>query len=382
MMDAQPNGAVISAQSPLIFMHLPKTGGMSMFTAFTALWRTAIADLYDVSARNGEIASQATKDPSKALYCGHFSFGLHEWLDRPAYYAAVLREPVSRIVSLYHYCQPMLKRYRELLQQHNGDMAWLRGQRNLSDYYFDFAPWLTGEPNVESFFASPSAELDNGMVRRFSGHGLDPAPCPESALAQAKLNIERYFSVVGLLDRYPDTLDLMSQTFGLPALSENHVNKNRPEAREKLLPEAIMQKIRDMNRLDIALYEWVSARFDAQLQAPRAVAVPGGGRSGSVGMPLWLGVGQSPVRDASMKQGGVPKSVKKPAGPVLCRGLAGMRVKAGVIVADIDTVVKAAGEEPRPGERLSLAIKPELAKLLIETLQKSVDICDKGAKVS
>lgn len=368
------SGAVISAQSPLIFMHLPKTGGMSLFTAFSALWRTAIADLYNVSSRNPQIAVQATQNPGTILYCGHYAFGLHGWLDRPAYYASVLREPVSRIVSLYHFIQPNLARYKTLLQQAGGDIEKLRADKRLSDYYFDFLPCLRGEFSAENFLASPSAELDNGMVRRFSGYGINPAPCPEAALEQAKLNIERHFSVVGLLERYPETLELMSRTFGLPALNENHVNQNRSKERKPPLDDAVMQRIRDMNRLDTALYDWVSARFDAQREAPRAIPVPGGGRTGAAGMPLWLGVGESPIRKAAMQQGGVPEMKYK---PILCGRLANMSVKSGLIHANVDTVMKAAGEPARPGERVCLVIKPELAKTLIKALQKAVEVCEK-----
>lgn len=367
-------GAVVSAQSPLIFMHLPKTGGMSMFAAFTALWRTSIADLYNVSSRNVRIATQALQNPGNILYCGHYSFGLHEWLNRPAYYASVMREPVSRIVSLYHYCQPMLRQYRTLLQEAGGDIQKLRDNPNLSDYYFDFLPCLSGELDAENFFASQSAELDNGMVRRFSGYGLNPALCPENALAQAKLNIERNFSVVGLLERYPETLDLMSRAFQLPTLKENHVNKNHPEVKKTPLDEAILQKIRDMNRLDIALYEWVAARFDAQLASPRAIPVPGGGRTDVAGMPLWLGVGESPIREAAMKQGGVPKMEPK---PLVCYRLARVRVKSGVILAEIDTMAQNSGESARSGALVCLAIKPELAKIMIEALGKAIEVCEK-----
>lgn len=371
-MEPAKSGAVIAAQSPLIFMHLPKTGGMSMFTAFTALWRTAIADLYNVSSRNPQIAIQATQNPGNILYCGHYSFGLHEWLDRPAYYASVLREPVNRIVSLYHFLQPNLTWYKSLLQQAGGDIEKLRADKRLSDYYFDFLPCLSGELTAANFFASPSAELDNGMVRRFSGYGLNPSPCPETALEQARLNIERYFSVVGLLERYPETLELMSRTFGLPALKENHVNKNHSKEHKAPLDDAIMQQIRDMNRLDTALYDWVSARFDAQMDAPRAIPVPGGGRTGAAHMPLWRGVGESPIREAAMQQGGVPKRKFK---AILCGRLVDMRVKSGLIHTTVDTVAKTPGEPARPGEPVCLVIKPELAKTLIEALQKAVEAC-------
>ncbi len=99
---------LIDEKNPLIFMHIPKTGGMSLFTAFCKFWGTRIADLYNVSSADPGPAEAAIRAQDKCLYCGHFPFGLHEWFDRPVCYASVLRQPVERVVSLYHYVQPML----------------------------------------------------------------------------------------------------------------------------------------------------------------------------------------------------------------------------------------------------------------------------------
>ena len=366
----------ISADSPLIFMHLPKTGGMSLFTSFSEIWKTSIADLYDVSQRNVEISAKSVVDRNKALYCGHYAFGLHEWLDRPAYYASVMREPVERVVSLYHYCQPKIRDYAKLLKKVGGDISVLRKDKQLSDYYFDFLPCMTGELNAENFFASPSAELDNGMVRRFSGYGLNPEKCPDSALDQAKANIDNYFSVVGLLERFPETLTLLETTFALPVLAKNHVNRNLPASKTIALEDHIMAKIREMNRLDIELYEWVSQRFDAQLAAPRAILVPGQGRKDSESMPLWLGVGNSPLRESVMKDGGLRN--KPNVKPVLCRKLARLGVKAETVVADIDTIIQLPGEKAKGGDRLRLIMTPKMAKELAEQLGKALELVNKN----
>lgn len=367
-----PAGSSISHHRPLVFMHIPKTGGMSLFTAFTALWGTAIADLYDVSARNAGLAVKAIADHSKVLYCGHYAYGLHGWFDRPVYYAAVLREPITRLVSLYHYCQPMLNHYRKRLQQVGGNMAQLAAQPRISDFYLDFGPWLKGEPSAEAFFASPSAELDNGMVRRFSGYGLNPAPCPAAALEQAQQNIEQSFSVVGLLERYPETLQLMASTFRLPALAQNQVNANRKEAVEKALDPALMQKLRDMNPLDLALYDWVCARFDTRLTQPRpAIAMPGGGRQDAAAMPLWRSVGQSPRREAAMKEGGVPQRTK-PSEFLFCNRLTWAGYNAKAIMTDVDTVVVREGQKREPGPRTRLVLDPATAKRMATALTAGV----------
>ncbi len=375
MTDSTP---LISPATPLLFMHVPKSGGMSLFTAFTALWGENIADLYDLSLmREGE-AFSALADQSKALYCGHYAFGLHEWLARPSYYTAVVREPVARMISLHNYCQPMLKVYKKRYQEAGGDLAAMAKLPRTSDFYLDFEPWFQGEGTPQEFFSSPCAELDNGMVRRFSGYGLGPAPCPDGALAKAKENIENRFSVVGILERYPETLELMAKTFGLPSLKENHVNRNSVKTEEAALPEDIVATIREMNRLDSALYAWICERFDHVLvEGRQPVRLPGGGRTDSPISSLWRAVGQSPVREAAMKARGLPPPLKKGARPVpaktLCNGVDAVLMNANAIMADMQ-FQSFKGE--RPGDKKAtsrLVIPPKLAKEFAKNLILAVE---------
>ena len=364
---------MISANTPLLFMHIPKTGGMSLFTAFTVYWGEDIADLYDVSAVHEPQALALLGDDTKTLFCGHFSFGLHRWLSRPSYYVSVLREPVSRMVSLYHYCQPMFKTYGKRLAQAGGSMAELARQPKVSDFYLDFERCLRGDRTPSAFFASPSAELDNGMVRRFSGFGLNPAACPESALAQAKENIERYFSVVGLLERYEETLGMVSRMFGLPDLNKNHVNRNKAREEEAPLDAPIIEQIRRMNRLDIELYDWVAARFDRyQIEHRNPILVPGEGcREGPV-TSLWRAVGQSPVRQAAMKERGVPKIRKPPPPMVICNGAHSVLMSEKAIMLDME-LRPFSGD--KPGDKVGInrmVLQPKTAKKLIEQLTKAI----------
>jgi hypothetical protein len=157
---------------------------------------------------------------------------------------------------------------------------------------------------VELFFASPSAELDNGMVRRFSGYGLKPEPCPKEALDKAMENIEKYFSFVGVVERYSESIDTMATLFGLAGLKEHSVNvtKRKPQGR-RILPPSITAKIRHMNQLDLALYDWVSQQFDLRKSNPKPIGVMGFGRMDFSSMPLWKGVGGGRMR--VMKDAGV-----------------------------------------------------------------------------
>ena len=298
---------MVSASQPLIFMHLPKTGGMSMFTGFCKEYGTNIADMYNMTSANVQPATQVIQDPNICVYSGHFSFGLHEWFSRPAYYASVIRNPVDRVLSLYFYIVQYKMVIKRMAESRQMKLADLFRSKTAPDYYEDYLAWIEGEENLDLFLDSPSAELDNGMVRRFTGLGLSKAPCSDEALQKAKENIEQYFSAVGVLEQYPKTLELLRETFQWPWLQEYRVNVG-PKTRQK--PEVadhLKKRIETMNRLDVALYEWIVDRFEKQCANPKpAILVPGGGRVDFEHLPLWKAVGRSPLREAAMKLKGLP----------------------------------------------------------------------------
>jgi hypothetical protein len=288
-----------------------------------------------------------------------------------------MREPISRLVSLYHYCQPMLKSYRRRLAAMGGDIDALSRQPRISDFYLDFEPWLRGTGTSEEFFASPSAELDNGMVRRFSGYGLGEGSCPDEALDQAKKNIEQFYSMVGILERYPESLELMSKIFRLPSLNLNHVNGNSDKERNPPLSSALMDKIASMNQLDIELYRWALERFDRQYKSASApVKVEPGLRRDLPVQALWKAVGQSPLRQKAMKERGVPARSIRPGVPAqmaVCNRLVGVRVNARAILADMELVEIANGKPSGQGQVNRLVLSPALTRNLIVQLQKAID---------
>jgi hypothetical protein len=281
-------------------MHIPKSGGMSLFASLAKiLGLSDIADLYNHSQQRLAGVPLLMLDKTKTAYCGHFSFGLHQWLTRPSYYTSFVRDPVSRMVSLYVF---FLGRWPEMHDRltHIG----VRGGTTLPEFHLDFTEWfIEKSKRAESFFSCPSAELENGMVRRFSGYGLRSRPCPKEALSRAKENIEKYFSFVGLVERYAESIETMATVFGLSGLREHKVNVTRNKVkREQSLSTGVMTKIRDMNQLDQALYDWVHQNFDSRKSNPKLIGAIGFGRKDYGNMPLWKGVGGG--RKTALRQAG------------------------------------------------------------------------------
>ena len=118
----------------------------------------------------------------------------------------------------------------------------------------------------------------------------------------AKQNIEQYFSVVGVQERYDDTVQLARATFDVH-FSEFHVNKGvQRQKKEQKVNLAMKRRIKEMNRMDTELYNWIVADFDRKLAKPAPpIAVPGGGRSDYDQVKLWRAIGNSPMRKSAME---------------------------------------------------------------------------------
>ena len=295
---------MVDKDLPLIFTHMPKTGGMSMFASLSEYYGSRIADMYNISAYEAKQApaEDFLKDPSMCIYAGHFPFGLHEWLARPSCYMAMVRNPVDRLVSLYQYSIQYRLHIRNMRETTGKSYKEVFADKDAADFYRDFLPWVKAPETFSGFLSSNSPEIDNGMVRRFSGYGLNPEPCPKEALEQAKDNIDQYYSVVGLLEQYAETVGMLRSAFGWN-LTEFHINKSTEQSRKstKLKSDA-RKRIKAKNPLDIALYDWLVKRFEKTSQSDATpIKVAGQNRTDYENVPLWHAIGSSPIRKSVME---------------------------------------------------------------------------------
>ena len=109
---------------------------------------------------------------------------------------AIMRQPLDRIMSLYYSIQ--LREITLRTRKVWTSFQLLVDNRIFPNLYVDFLPWIEGQQTQTKFLRCLSAELDSGLIRRFSGVGLNAQRCPKEAFDKAKRNIERYFSLVGV----------------------------------------------------------------------------------------------------------------------------------------------------------------------------------------
>jgi FkbM family methyltransferase len=232
----------------LIFIHIPKAAGSTLSTIIKNQFSED--HIFQVNGTDPAPSIQQLKtldrEDKRSLQCvmGHMAFGLHETLPQAATYITMLRDPVERIVSHYYY---VLRSPHHYLHQ-----KVTTENISLLDYV---------EMNLTP------VELDNGQTRIISGQAdfsnrTTAPPVTEAELRQAQDNLENHFSVVGLSERFDESIFLLQRVFGWNNISYERTNgtPGRPNAGD--LPENVIRRIQQLNELDMALYETGKRQFE------------------------------------------------------------------------------------------------------------------------
>ena len=231
-------------EKSIIFVHIPKAAGSTLNKIIErqyepkAIFSTKMALGVQESIAEFKKLPEARKREIKVIH-GHMDFGLHEYFPQTCTYITIIRDPVDRIISHYYFVlrTPQHYLYQKVTSK---DMS-------LKDY-------------VTSRI---STELDNGQTRVLSGvESIGFGQCSTEMLESAKKNIREHFAVVGLTERFDETLMLLKRAFGW----KNHfyvkanVTKNRP-IKENFSKETL-NLIEKYNELDIELYKYVEQMFE------------------------------------------------------------------------------------------------------------------------
>lgn len=231
-----------------VFLHIPKTAGSTLFRLLEREYAgSPIFRLYgDVDSRIRLLEAMSIEDlHALRLVGGHMGFGIHRFLPGASAYVTLLRDPVDRVVSHYHYVKS---------RPHDaGSARAMEGVSSLDDY-------------VRS---SVFARIINNGQTRLLGSDVQSADeaADEAALERAKQVIDRSDVVVGLQDRFEESLLLMLQAFGwgYPAYRNENVGVGRPRVEE--LSGSTVELILERNSLDVELYQHAQHRFERDLAA-------------------------------------------------------------------------------------------------------------------
>lgn len=172
---------------------------------------------------------------------GHFWFGIHKYIPGRWAYTTILRDPVERTVSLY-------SRMAEQTSAHN-------------------APYAGA--SLENFVRNPPPRAaDNDQTRRIAGGEPEPGQCTRAMLDRAKDNLRRHFQVVGVTERFDETLMLLKHEFGwTKSLRYYPGNQTRKRLATSSLGADSMDTIRARNEMDLELHQFAHVLLDEAVEA-------------------------------------------------------------------------------------------------------------------
>jgi hypothetical protein len=229
------------AETAVIFLHVPKTAGTTLNRLIE--WEYPLLQIYSVDPVLFNWSYKHLRNLSPArlqrfrMFKGHMQFGLHEILPQRATYITVLRDPVDRVISAFYF----MRNYKL------HPLYWKLRRENWSLEDFVHRSLRT---NVQSKIVA-GAEYES--------------VCTAEIAAQAIEHVKQDFSIVGLSERFEESLALMKLRFGWKLESYSSFNVTRARPKKLDLPAATLDLIAEKNAFDVALYAAASKKFDEEV---------------------------------------------------------------------------------------------------------------------
>jgi hypothetical protein len=234
----------------VIFVHGSKTGGTTLRDVLRRQYgpdRVREVNGYRLDAEARELAAlPATTLAGIDAFYGHMPVGLAKLIACPCAYITLVRDPVERIISHYHWVlrTPSARLHDEVVSR----------RMSLRSYVLE---------------SSGARFFNNGQTRILGAPSMVSAAAPTSAtLGAAKRNLDR-FAVAGLTERFEESLLLMRRELGWrwPIYRSLNVSPRRPRAAD--LSGEDREAITECNRLDIDLHAHVAGGLEERIERVR-----------------------------------------------------------------------------------------------------------------
>ena len=250
----------------LVHLHIPKAGGTTLNSVFRRVFRKAEIFNANLGELNSALWSAdqsclaqkwsslglADREAIRCISGGHLPLGVDSILGPSAKFVALVRHPVQRVISHYRFLHLHGKRFS----------IWPLVREMTFEEYLDSCVDL-GPHNFQVRILSGCAELDAPFGS--DGNPIAFQPVTAHHFELAKRNIEERFIAIAPLEEFSSLIALLRHTYDWPSRCILFEPLNVNEFPDSNLSASLRHRIEDFNRYDIALFEWISTRFAAQI---------------------------------------------------------------------------------------------------------------------
>ena len=252
---------------PVLFLHIPKTGGSSFLTALGNIFgERRVRRLRCAEEMARAQIDRIVSDEIQDIDClvGHFPihvFAKHLDTFRPF---TILRDPVDRVMSLFRFLKRAPKRETERLE--------LREDFGFDDFIESRVPEIYAQSrNLMCRMLCGDEEMSDPLAAAF-WEPRDPAALVHQALATLRA-IE-----FGLLEDMQSTLTL-AQHFCATNFNLDEYRANATDAPGAEWTAHNIHRIVDLNTLDVALYHQAKVLFSTRVRDASVLGQSGDGTS-------------------------------------------------------------------------------------------------------
>jgi hypothetical protein len=227
----------------VIFFHMLKTGGNTVKTIIDKNYEPE--EIFQITKKGYQTGpvdyfkSLPAEERNRIkLFRGHQHFGMHEYFDGNTVYFSFVREPISRLMSFYNHIHSLPNPYfRDLIPEEERS-TFGKFVQNIDKYH---------------------DQGNNGQSRVIAGENLEQ----ELLFAKAKSNIENHFVFVGLTERFDEAILLLKKSLNWNSIYYVKKKVSKKKVTKNTISEEELAIARELNKADIALYDYAKTNFEA-----------------------------------------------------------------------------------------------------------------------
>lgn len=241
----------------MVVIHVPKAAGTTLRVILERNYPRRVWTVGDdIQGHRSKLGAMSAAEQGRhEVYFGHLTMSWAPLFrtERPVEYLTVLRDPVSRVVSLYYYITRYSTHYLHKTTVGRTFLDWIRSTPETATFDNAMTRQLCG---VDDFVR----KWTDGVRARSSGRLLSDMRIPVGEVSRGHLEMAMAnldtFGLVGVAERFDEFLDGGRVRYGwrIPKIERQNVTYGRP--RDGDVPADVVEAIRERNRLDSELYSY------------------------------------------------------------------------------------------------------------------------------